>query len=209
MYEDEETQEAEASQWSGKTIKMVINEYLRNIQRAKIVDVRFKRDPIGEMLVKEGLITASRVYAYPYPGQKFPFSITQLPGVIRAIALGGYYVSCDDASAFHRIASTMVKHPRALEMMNEMIEDKCALFEKILSHGVFNSNVDASSVKEAIHALSNGQKITSTRAKLGATGARGSNMGSCTRKNPLWKSQAKSAEEAPFFPASSKLVLSL
>jgi hypothetical protein len=133
--------------------------------------VQFKRDPIGEMLYKEGCLTASRLYAQPYPGQVFPFSLTQLPGVIRAVALGPKYVSCDDASAFHRIASTAVVHPRALEMMEEMMEDKDALFEKILTQGIFKSDVDASSIKEAIHALSNGQKLASTRMKLGDTGA--------------------------------------
>ncbi len=77
--------------------------------------VKYRHDPVGEMLVKEGVLTASRVYPYS-DKMKFPFSISQLPKVIRNVALCRTHRQCDDSACFHRSIMGLIKDPEALAM---------------------------------------------------------------------------------------------
>ncbi len=77
-------------------VKIIIRTYIQNIlptfdgsapkDKLVCVKVKYRHDPVSEMLVTENVLTASRVYPYS-DKMKFPFSISQLPKVIRNVAL--------------------------------------------------------------------------------------------------------------------------
>ncbi len=74
-----------------KPIKISIRTFIKNITPSDKdlsdgVKVQYRRDPVGEMLVKEGVLTASRVFPHS-DKMKHPFSISQPPKVIRNVAL--------------------------------------------------------------------------------------------------------------------------
>ena len=64
--------------YENQTNRDVIVKYLQNIRKSSEVKVSYRYDPIGNMLIKEGLVKAARVYAYS-DTFSYPFSITQLP----------------------------------------------------------------------------------------------------------------------------------
>ena len=55
-------------------------------------------------------------------------------------------------------------------MTAEIIKDKKRVYKEILKQGKFKSWITEDDIKEAIHALSNGHEIATTRHKLGGTG---------------------------------------
>ncbi len=154
-----------------KPIKIIIRTFIKNItvsdkDLSDGVKVQYRRDPVGEMLVKEGVLTASRVYPYS-DTMKFPFSISQLPKIIRNVALCRTHRQCDDNACFHRSIMGLIKDPEALTMSEQIITSKDVVYDLILSESGFFSWVHACHVKTIVHAIFNGQTIQSVMSKYG------------------------------------------
>ena len=151
--------------YENQTNRDVIVKYLQNIRKSSEVKVSYRYDPIGNMLIKEGLVKAARVYAYS-DTFSYPFSITQLPQHIKKLALSGKYYSNDDAAAFHRIVQGKVQNEAARFMSKEIIDNKLSVYDAILNEGNFKHYIGRPEIKEAIHAISNGQSIGTTKFLL-------------------------------------------
>ena len=93
--------------------------------------MQYRRDPVGEMLVKEGVLTASRVYPYS-DTMKFPFSISQLPKIIRNVALCRTHRRCDDNACFHSARMGICKDPEESATSEQMISNKDLLLSLYL-----------------------------------------------------------------------------
>ena len=148
--------------YENKTNRDVIIWYLNNIRKSPEVTIAYRYDPVGNMLVKEGLIKAARVYAFS-DRFTYPFSITHLPQHIRKLALSENFFGNDDSAAFHRIVQGKIQNEDARRMSMEIIDDKVQVYDKILSEGTFKHYVGRADIKEAIHAISNGQTIDTTK----------------------------------------------
>ena len=157
-----------------KPIKIIIRTFINNItvkdkDLSDGVKVQYRRDPVGEMLVKEGVLTASRVYPYS-DTMKFPISISQLPKIIRNVALCRTHRQCDDNACFHRSIMGLIKDPEALSMSEQIISNKDVVYDLILSESGFFSWVGRGHIKTIIHAISNGMTIHSVKTKYGGAG---------------------------------------
>ena len=62
----------------------LVLKYLKNIKNRDTFDVRYRHDACGQMLIDEGIITASRLFAYSST-YAYPYSVTQLPKVIKGM----------------------------------------------------------------------------------------------------------------------------
>ena len=128
--------------------------------------MRYRRDVCGQILIEEGIITASRLFAYSHT-YVYPFSVTQLPKIIKGIALGWHFQENGDSAAFHRIIVSVTKNVRALFMSNQIINDKKRVYQGKLLGGNFKPWVGPEEIKEIVHALSNEQNIETVKAKYG------------------------------------------
>ena len=181
---DKADDDDEQATYAKKSAREVIAWYIRNISSQKVVFVDYARCVVGAMLVEEGIIANSRIYPISST-LKYPFSITQLPKVIRELAIGQdsteatendtecTMYSLDDSNAFHRIVRGLTKDPDALRMSMQIIEDTEKVHGSILSETTvtFHNDVEAKHIKTAIHAIANGQSIAATEKKLGAVGS--------------------------------------
>ena len=151
--------------YENKTDRDVIRTYLTNIRKSGEVKISYRYDVVGNMLIKEGLIQGARVYPYS-DSFSYPFSVTQLPQHIRNLALSENHFSNDDEAAFHRIVQGKIQNEDARRMSKEIIDDKSRVYDTILSQGEFKQYVGRPEIKEAIHAISNGQTIATTKFLL-------------------------------------------
>ena len=84
---DKADDDDEQATYAKKSAREVIAWYIRNISSQKVVFVDYARCVVGAMLVEEGIIANSRIYPISST-LNYPFSITQLPKVIRELAIG-------------------------------------------------------------------------------------------------------------------------
>ena len=111
------------------------------------------------------------MYALKTPGKNYPFSVTQLPRCLKAVALGKNFQQMDDSNAFQRIVFQHTSVQSVKDQINELIDGKEQVYDQILSQGDFKSWVTHATIKETINALANGQSIYHVRRTLGASGA--------------------------------------
>ena len=148
------------------TGKSIVMSYLRNINYQNKFDVRFRHDVKGQMFIDEGILTALRLFAYSHT-DRYPFSVTQLPKIIKGIALDRHFQENDDSAAFHRIVLSATQNTRAIKMSKEIIKNKDKVYQSILEGGKFKQWVGPAEIKEIVHALSNGQSIKTVITKYG------------------------------------------
>lgn len=122
------------------------------------------------MLVKENLVSAARLYAKKTEGKVYPFSVTQLPRCIKAVAWKNTFQQNDDSSAFQRIIYGKTQLQQAKNLTKELMEDREKVFESIIKGGKFKKWVKNATLKEAVNAIANGQSITTTENKIGDSG---------------------------------------
>ena len=180
---DDGEEEEECATFSNQLVREVITRYLGNIKSQETVLVNYAHGAIGEMLIDEEAISHSRIYPIS-DTLKYPFSIQQLPKVIRELAIGCdetkgatagsvfNMTSYDDNNAPHRIIYGITENKDAKDMSMEIFVDAQGLYERILNDPAckFKHFVDAAGIKTAIHAIANGQSLATTKAKLGDVG---------------------------------------
>jgi len=152
------------------TGRELITKFLANIKHQKTFITHFRRSVTGEMLVKENLVSAARLYAKKTEGKVYPFSVTQLPRCIKAVAWKNTFQQNDDSSAFQRIIYGKTQLQQAKKLTRELMEDREKVFESIIKGGKFKKWVKHSTLKEAVNAIANGQSITTTENKIGDSG---------------------------------------
>ena len=128
--------------------------------------MRFRHDVKGQMFIDEGILTASRLFAYS-DTDRHPFSVTPLPKIIKGIALGRHFQENYDSGAFYRIALSATKNTRAIKISKEIIKNKDKVYQNILEGGKFKQWVRPNEIKEIVHALSNEQSIKTVITKYG------------------------------------------
>ena len=149
------------------TLRAACHKYLKNIKYNPEVPIQFKRCLKGQMLVDKKVIKASRLYAYS-DNLEYPYSITQLPKILKEIAFGKRFIQNDDAAAYHRIVMGLPEATNNLrEMCQEIVENKNAVYQTIKDQ-IQNRrpHIGIAAIKEAIHAISNGQALTTTKKNL-------------------------------------------
>ena len=129
------------------TAKEVITKFLANVKHKKTFITQFCRSVTGEMLVSEKLISASRLYAKKTKDKTYPWSVTQLPRCLKAVAWKHTFQQNDDASAFQRIIFGKTKVQQARSLTKEVIENREKVFESIIKNGKFKKWVKYSTLR--------------------------------------------------------------
>ena len=122
-----------------QTVREVTFRFLRNVNHEATYEVEFVRSPIDQMLFAKGYIKESRLYALKTPGKNYPFSVTQLPRCLKAVALGKNFQQMDDSNAFQRIVFQHTSVQSVKDQINELIDGKEQVYDQILSQGDFKS----------------------------------------------------------------------
>ena len=108
--------------FDGKSAREIILMFLQNIKYQKTYEVSFARSRVGHMLCQFKCIKESRLYATKVTGEeKYPWSVTQLPRPIRAVALGRNFQQNDDSSAFQRILLGFTQDDETKEVLKAKV----------------------------------------------------------------------------------------
>ena len=116
--------------------------------------VNYAHDVIGEMLIDEEVISYSRIYPIS-DTLKYPFSIQQLPKVIRELAIGCdetkgatagsvfNMTSYDDNNAFHRIIYGITENKDAKDISMEVstMRKVCTSASSMIQHANSNTSL--------------------------------------------------------------------
>ena len=108
--------------FDGKSAREIILMFLQNIEYQETYEVSLARSRVGHMLCQFKCIKESRLYATKVTGEeKYPWSVTQLPRPIRAVALGRNFQQNDDSSAFQRILLGFTQDDETKEVLKAKV----------------------------------------------------------------------------------------